>query len=184
MVILKCSSTKRVINRSSRQQHTTPERQQTVADLSTRWLVSFMAISLIRVPGHRSRIDNCIADDLARQGTIMPLLPKKENVGMPMATCTHWQNAPQCHITRHGLWYKNLGTTQRMWHASSSSHRPLARWHTYRQAKSPKKLLLYKQQGWRSRGNGRTPFLLLPSLMQTQTLRKPLHQRSYRNTGD
>jgi len=50
----------------------------------------------------------CIADELARQGTIMPLLPEKENVGMPKATCklilkiffnklanTHWQNAPQ-----------------------------------------------------------------------------------------
>jgi len=46
----------------------------------------------------------------------MPLLPAKENVGMPMATCklniknyfkklanTHWQNAPQCRIY-HQTW--------------------------------------------------------------------------------
>jgi len=58
------------------------------------------------VSGHQDIVGNCIADELARQGTIMPLLPEKENVGMPMATyklsiknyCnklanTHWQNA-------------------------------------------------------------------------------------------
>jgi len=44
-------------------------------------------ISLIWVPGHRDIIGNCIADELARQGTIKPLLLGKENVGKPMATC-------------------------------------------------------------------------------------------------
>jgi len=43
-------------------------------------------ISLIWVPGHRDIVGNCIADELARQGTIKPLLPGEENVGMPMAT--------------------------------------------------------------------------------------------------
>jgi len=64
-------------------------------------------ISLIWVPSHRDIVGNCIADKLAGQGTIKPLLPGKEN-GMPMTTCklniknlfnklanTHWQNAPQ-----------------------------------------------------------------------------------------
>jgi len=73
-------------------------------------------ISLIWAPGHRDIVGNCIADELARQGTIKPLLPEKENVGMPMATCklniknyfnklanTHWQNAPQCRIS-HQTW--------------------------------------------------------------------------------
>jgi len=44
-------------------------------------------ISLIWVLGHRDVVGNCIADELDRQGTIKPLLPGKENVGMPMATC-------------------------------------------------------------------------------------------------
>jgi len=61
-------------------------------------------------------VGNFIADELARQGIIMPLLPGKENVGMPMANCklniknyffkltnTHWQNAPQCRIS-HQTW--------------------------------------------------------------------------------
>jgi len=145
-------------------------------------------ISLIWVPGHRDIVGNCIADELARQGTTKPLLPGEENVGMPMATCklniknhfntlanTHWQNAPQCLIS-HQTWpvinNKNLGVTQtqphRVWHVDSSSYRPLACWRTCRQAKS------------------RTPSLFLPSPMQTQTetLKKPLHRRSYRNIED
>jgi len=69
-------------------------------------------ISLIWVPAPRDIVGNCIADELARQGTTKPLLPGEENVGMPMATCklniknyfntlanTHWQNAPQCRIS-------------------------------------------------------------------------------------
>jgi len=38
------------------------------------------------VPSHRDIVGNFIADELASQGTIMPLLPGEENVGMPMAT--------------------------------------------------------------------------------------------------
>jgi len=73
-------------------------------------------VSLIWVPGHRDIVGNCIADELARQGTIKPLLLGKENVGMPMATCklnirnsfnklanNHWQTAPQCRIS-HQTW--------------------------------------------------------------------------------
>jgi len=44
-------------------------------------MASQFTISLIRVPGHRDIVGNCIADELARPGTIMPLLPGKENVG-------------------------------------------------------------------------------------------------------
>jgi len=35
----------------------------------------------------RDIVGNCIAVELARQVTIMPPLPEKENGGMPMATC-------------------------------------------------------------------------------------------------
>jgi len=151
---------------------------------------SQFTISLIWVPGHRDIVGNCIADELARQGTIVPLLPGKENVSMPMATCKlniknyskklaniHWQNPP------HQTWplisnKKNLGITKiqphRVWHADLSSYRLLARQHTCRQGE------------WGRRGNGRNPSLLLPSHMktQTETLRKPLHRRSFRNIGD
>ncbi|XP_070855359.1 uncharacterized protein [Drosophila suzukii] len=44
-------------------------------------------IYLIWVPGHRNITGNCIADELAGHGTTVPLLPDKENIGMPMATC-------------------------------------------------------------------------------------------------
>jgi len=103
--------------------------------------------TIILVPGHRDIVGNCTADELARQGTIKPLLPGKENVGMPMATCklniknyfnklanTHWQNAPQCRIS-HQIWpVINNKKPQ-----NSSSYRPLACWHTCRQAKSTTK---------------------------------------------
>jgi len=42
-------------------------------------MASLFTISLIWVSGHRDIVGNCIADELARQGTIMPLLPGKEN---------------------------------------------------------------------------------------------------------
>jgi len=79
-------------------------------------MASEINISLIWVPGHRDIIGNSIAGELARQGTIMPLLPGRENVGRPIATCklniknyfsklanTRWQNAPQCRIS-HQTW--------------------------------------------------------------------------------
>jgi len=43
--------------------------------------------NLIWVPGHRNIEDNCIADELARQGTTADILRGKDTVGMPMATC-------------------------------------------------------------------------------------------------
>jgi len=50
-------------------------------------MASQFTISIIWVSGHRDIVGNSIADELARQGTIMPRVPEKENVGMPMATC-------------------------------------------------------------------------------------------------
>jgi len=44
-------------------------------------MASQFTISLIWIPGHRDIVGNCIADELARQGTIKPLLPRKENGG-------------------------------------------------------------------------------------------------------
>ncbi|KAL7726068.1 hypothetical protein ACLKA6_008526 [Drosophila palustris] len=44
-------------------------------------------ICLIWVPGHRDIPGNCIADELARQGTTEILLPDKEGISMPLATC-------------------------------------------------------------------------------------------------
>jgi len=74
-----------------------------------------ITISIIWVPGHRDIVGNYIADELARQSTINPLLPRKENVGMPMSTCklniknyfnklanAHWHHSVVS-LTRHGL---------------------------------------------------------------------------------
>ncbi|KAL7726480.1 hypothetical protein ACLKA6_001102 [Drosophila palustris] len=44
-------------------------------------------ICLIWVPGHQDIPGNCIADELARQGTTEILLPDKEDISMPLATC-------------------------------------------------------------------------------------------------
>ncbi|XP_041449660.1 LOW QUALITY PROTEIN: uncharacterized protein LOC121404391, partial [Drosophila obscura] len=70
-------------------------------------------ISLIWVPGHQDIEDNCIADELARAGTTIPLLHDKEDIRMPMATCKlkikehfkrlindRWQTVSLCRITR------------------------------------------------------------------------------------
>jgi len=48
-------------------------------------MASQFTFSLIWVPGHRDIVFNCIVDELARQRTILPLLPGKESVSMPMA---------------------------------------------------------------------------------------------------
>jgi len=151
-------------------------------------------ISLIWVPGHRDIVGNCIADELARQGTIMPLLPGKEKVGMPMATCklnlknyfnklanTHWQNAPQWRIS-HQTWpLINNKRASELLKFSRTECGMLVwaltdHWLVGTQAgrlKAPKMSSLEAS-------------LLLPSLMQTQneTFRKPFHRRSYRNIGD
>jgi len=44
-------------------------------------------INLIWVPGHTDVEGNCIADDLAREGTTIQILPEKERIGIPLATC-------------------------------------------------------------------------------------------------
>jgi len=121
-------------------------------------MCSQLTISVIWVPGHREIVGNCIADDLARQGTTMPprkgerrhahgILQaeyKKKNNLKKLANI-HWQNAPQCR-TFHQTWSvinnkKNLGTTKiqphRVCHADSRSYRPLARRPTCSQAKAP-----------------------------------------------
>jgi len=106
---------------------------RTIADCrrSLHEMPNQFTISLIWVPGHRDIVGNCIADELAMQGTTKPLLPGEENVGMPMATCK-----PN---TKH--FFNTLAQTQphRVWHVDSSSYRLLACWCTCRQAKSPAK---------------------------------------------
>ncbi|XP_044317430.1 uncharacterized protein LOC123038043 [Drosophila rhopaloa] len=98
--------------------YSTNTNSRTIADCrkSLHEMANQFTVSLIWVPGHRDIVGNCIADELARQGTTIPLLPGKENVGMPMATCkliiknhfsklanTYWQNTPQCRIS-HQTW--------------------------------------------------------------------------------
>jgi len=50
-------------------------------------MATHLRINLIRVPGHRNIEGNCIADELANQGTTDDILRDKDTVGMPMATC-------------------------------------------------------------------------------------------------
>jgi len=105
---------------------------------------------LSQISGYRDIVGNWIADELARQGTIMNLLLGKENVGMPMETCklniknyfnkranTYWQNAPQCRIS-HQTWPVISNFLLFYLLFILLGNRPLARWHTCRQAKSPK----------------------------------------------
>jgi len=69
--------------------------------------------NLIWVPGHRNIEGNCIADELARQGTTADILRGKDTVGMPMATCklllrqrlytlsnNRWNSISTCHNSR------------------------------------------------------------------------------------
>jgi len=59
-------------------------------------MATHLRINLILVPGHRNIEGNCIADELARQGTTADILRNKDTVGMPMASsisgrdCTHF----------------------------------------------------------------------------------------------
>jgi len=50
-------------------------------------MATHLRINLIWVPGHQNIGGNCIADELARQGTTADILRDKDTVGMPMATC-------------------------------------------------------------------------------------------------
>jgi len=67
--------------------YSTSTNSRTIADCRRplHEMASQFTISLTWVPGHRDN-DICKADELARQCTIMPLLPGKENIGMPMGT--------------------------------------------------------------------------------------------------
>jgi len=69
--------------------YSTNTNSRTIADCrrSLHEMANQFTLSLICVAGLRDIVGNCIADELARQGTIKPLLPRMENVGMPMATC-------------------------------------------------------------------------------------------------
>jgi len=64
-------------------------------------MASQFTISLTWVPGHQDIVGNCIAVELARQGTFMPLLPGKENVRKLQAK--YLKNYFK-KLTRHGLW--------------------------------------------------------------------------------
>jgi len=69
--------------------YSTNTNSRTISDCrrSLHEMVNQFTISLIWVPGHRDIVGNCIAHELTRLGTTKPLLPGKENVGMPIATC-------------------------------------------------------------------------------------------------
>ncbi|KAL7723990.1 hypothetical protein ACLKA6_001959 [Drosophila palustris] len=70
-------------------------------------------ICLVWVPGHQDIQGNCIADELARRGTTDTLLPDKEDISMPLATCklmlhnlfeekhnVQWYSTPNCRVAR------------------------------------------------------------------------------------
>ncbi|KAL7726270.1 hypothetical protein ACLKA6_008450 [Drosophila palustris] len=70
-------------------------------------------ICLVWVPGHQDIQGNCIADELARRGTTDILLPDKEDISMPLATCklmlhnlfeerhnVQWYSTPNCRVAR------------------------------------------------------------------------------------
>jgi len=72
-----------------------------------------MRINLIWVPGHRNTEGNCIADEVAGQGTTIDILRNKDTVGMPTATCkllfkqrlftlsnNRWNTISACHTSR------------------------------------------------------------------------------------
>ncbi|KAL7725151.1 hypothetical protein ACLKA6_018676 [Drosophila palustris] len=70
-------------------------------------------IRLVWVPGHQDIQGNCIADESARRGTTDTLLPNKEDISMPLATCklmlhnlfeekhnVQWYSTPNCRVAR------------------------------------------------------------------------------------
>ena len=50
-------------------------------------IANHVPLHLIWVPGHRDISGNCIADELAREGTNLPLLQEREHFGIPLSTC-------------------------------------------------------------------------------------------------
>ncbi|XP_070854154.1 uncharacterized protein [Drosophila suzukii] len=113
-------------------------------------------IYLIWVPGHRNITGNCIADELARHGTTVPLLPDKENIAL-----SHLSPDMANHRRE-----ENFGTIKtkpyRVRNGNTSVNRPLVGWHTRKQIKRAPKRFLQKLQGRGGRGNGETPVLFLP----------------------
>jgi len=76
-------------------------------------MATHLRINLIWVPVHRNIEGNCLADELARQGTTADILRVKDTVGMPMATCklllrqrlytlfnNRWNSISTCHNSR------------------------------------------------------------------------------------
>ncbi|XP_054085715.1 uncharacterized protein LOC128921627 isoform X1 [Zeugodacus cucurbitae] len=74
---------------------------------------SYFAIRLVWVPGHRGIAGNCIADKLAREGTLATLTSEWECIGSPWSTCaraldmqtTHelvkrWSTTSTCAVAR------------------------------------------------------------------------------------
>ena len=73
-------------------------------------------IHLIWVPGHRDIPGNCKADELAKNGTLLPYVRQKHNIGTPLATCkyllkqyalettnTRWSQSTTCLATKQ-IW--------------------------------------------------------------------------------
>lgn len=73
-------------------------------------------IHLIWVPGHRDVPGNCKADELAKNGTILPNVINRHNIGTPLATCklslkqhaqesinSRWSQSSTCLVTKQ-IW--------------------------------------------------------------------------------
>lgn len=70
-------------------------------------------VQLTWVPGHTDVPGNCTADELARKGTTLQILPKREQLGIPLSTCklmlqeetyrqtnVQWKNRTTCRTSR------------------------------------------------------------------------------------
>ncbi|KAL7726508.1 hypothetical protein ACLKA6_001130 [Drosophila palustris] len=66
---------------------TTKSTSVSICRRSLHEMAEHFDIQLIWVPGHQDIPGNCIADELARKGTTDILLPDKEDISMPLATC-------------------------------------------------------------------------------------------------
>jgi len=64
-------------------------------------------VNLIWVPGHRDIQANSIADELARRGTTDTLLPDKEGICMPLATCKLILQTHSIHVASR-LWENSM----------------------------------------------------------------------------
>jgi len=76
-------------------------------------MATLLRINLIWLRGHQNIEGNCIADELARQGTTADILRDNDTVGMPMPTCklhlrqrlytlsnNRWNAISTCHYSR------------------------------------------------------------------------------------